>query len=129
MPKNVMSNRCREGGTRGATSDTGHRDGQVRFGNGSFNYHPRFDAGTERPGVVDEGPDHKLSWFLARLEGRGSRVLRGEVILPRRRLYRWGPILSMVPADGGCSDAPGPVPAHGIEVRAAEGRRNAALDR
>jgi uncharacterized protein (DUF58 family) len=44
---------------------------------------------------VDQGPDHTLNWFLARVEGRGSRSLRGEVVLPRRGRYPWGPVTGM----------------------------------
>jgi hypothetical protein len=49
----------------GATSDTGHHDGQVRFGNVKFNYRPNFEDGTYKQGVVDEGPDHVTFEFVS----------------------------------------------------------------
>jgi uncharacterized protein (DUF58 family) len=40
--------------------------------------------------VEDAGPDHRLSWFVERLE-RTGHWLRGQVVLPRRGRYAWGP--------------------------------------
>jgi uncharacterized protein (DUF58 family) len=45
--------------------------------------------------IEDHGPDHVLAWFIDRLEGRGERTLRGEVVLPRRGRYAWGPLTAV----------------------------------
>jgi uncharacterized protein (DUF58 family) len=42
--------------------------------------------------VEDHGPDHALAWFADHLEGKGERLLRGEVVLPARGRYAWGPV-------------------------------------
>lgn len=38
----------------GATTDTGHRDGQVRFANAVYTYAPNFRDGTYKEGVIEE---------------------------------------------------------------------------
>ena len=42
----------------GSTTGSGHRDGQVRYGNAVYTYAPDFGDGSYREGVVDEGADH-----------------------------------------------------------------------
>jgi uncharacterized protein (DUF58 family) len=42
--------------------------------------------------VEDRGPAHALDWFTDRLEGAGEHSFRGEVVLPARGLYAWGPV-------------------------------------
>jgi uncharacterized protein (DUF58 family) len=42
--------------------------------------------------LEDCGPGHELRWFLECLEGHEARDLRGEVVLPRRGRYAWGPL-------------------------------------
>jgi hypothetical protein len=42
----------------GATSDTGHLNGRVRFANAVYTYTPRFSDGSYREGVVEESADH-----------------------------------------------------------------------
>jgi uncharacterized protein (DUF58 family) len=44
--------------------------------------------------IEDSGPAHALGWYFDRLEGQASRVCRGEVVLPRRGWYDWGPIVA-----------------------------------
>ena len=41
--------------------------------------------------IEDAGPDHRLSWFVGRL-GREGESFRGQVVLPRRGRYAWGPV-------------------------------------
>ena len=43
--------------------------------------------------VEDVGPDHRLSWFVDRLDRHGQS-LRGQVVLHRRGRYSWGPVLA-----------------------------------
>jgi uncharacterized protein (DUF58 family) len=52
-------------------------------------------SGRPRSGVrlEDSGPDHSLSWYLDHLEGHARRACRGEIVLPRRGWYDWGPIV------------------------------------
>jgi uncharacterized protein (DUF58 family) len=45
--------------------------------------------------VEDRGEGHTLSWFLSRLEGRGRRCLRRQLVLPRRGVYAWGPVTAV----------------------------------
>jgi uncharacterized protein (DUF58 family) len=42
--------------------------------------------------VEDRGPDHDLAWFAAQLDGGTSHTFRGQVVLPRRGRYAWGPL-------------------------------------
>jgi uncharacterized protein (DUF58 family) len=42
--------------------------------------------------VEDHGPGHALAWFAERLEGSGEQSFRGEVVLPCRGRYAWGPV-------------------------------------
>ena len=42
--------------------------------------------------VEDYGPDHALSWFVPWLRRGETRTLRGEVVLPHRGRYAWGPV-------------------------------------
>ena len=43
--------------------------------------------------IEDGGPFSRLSWFVVRLE-RDVPALRGQVVLPRRGRYAWGPLLA-----------------------------------
>ncbi len=41
----------------------------------------------------DTGPEHQLGWYIDHLEAHGSCVCRGEVVLPRRGWYHFGPLV------------------------------------
>jgi uncharacterized protein (DUF58 family) len=41
--------------------------------------------------IEDAGSSHRLKWFAARLDGEGQSF-RGQVVLPRRGRYAWGPL-------------------------------------
>ena len=41
--------------------------------------------------IEDEGPGHRLGWFADRL-GREGESFRGQVLLPQRGRYAWGPV-------------------------------------
>jgi uncharacterized protein (DUF58 family) len=43
----------------------------------------------------DVGPEHDLGWYLDRLEGHARTVCSGEVVLPRRGWYAFGPVLAI----------------------------------
>ena len=45
--------------------------------------------------LEDSGPAHELRWFLERLDGQQTWALRGEVVLPRRGRYAWGPVAAL----------------------------------
>jgi uncharacterized protein (DUF58 family) len=42
--------------------------------------------------VEDRGPDHLLTWFAGRIEGKSETTFRGSAVLPRRGRYAWGPL-------------------------------------
>jgi uncharacterized protein (DUF58 family) len=42
--------------------------------------------------LEDGGPDHALRWFAPRLAGGAAQTFEGEVVLPRRGRYAWGPV-------------------------------------
>ena len=44
--------------------------------------------------LEDAGPAHFLSWYLPYLEGEGRFTCRGEVVLPRRGCYDFGPLIA-----------------------------------
>jgi uncharacterized protein (DUF58 family) len=44
--------------------------------------------------LEDAGPDHALGWYLDRVEEGGRRSCSGEVVLPRRGWYEFGPVVA-----------------------------------
>jgi uncharacterized protein (DUF58 family) len=45
--------------------------------------------------VEDHGPEHALAWFTPGLQGGRELAFRGEVILPQRGRYAWGPVTAV----------------------------------
>jgi uncharacterized protein (DUF58 family) len=45
--------------------------------------------------VEDTGPSHSLGWYLDHLEGQAGRTCRGEIVLPHRGWYEFGPLVAI----------------------------------
>lgn len=43
----------------------------------------------------DLGPDHTVDWYLDAVAGHARRVLRGQIVLPRRGWYEFAPLLAV----------------------------------
>jgi uncharacterized protein (DUF58 family) len=44
--------------------------------------------------LEDTGPAHALGWYIDRLEAQSGCICRGEVVLPRRGWYDFGPLVA-----------------------------------